>query len=508
MIKNFQKYLLLNHPLLWNIKIVPVLMCTILINLFFFLIGYLSKSISFTRMDYYYEDTFSSGVIIFASVIASILTFILWLVFYSKNNAFKSFYPKKASSIYLEWILILVIIFSTFSYPLSYLGGSINKMRLYTSRSEMKDAIETLNMVRILIPTNKNDYFKEYPTEDSYQRVQKGKLPEPYDHIDSYMDSISNRNQQVVYEDYPNFAQLSLLNYNLAYDEIYIPRDYDFSPKNIDDVKQWLIDNDKDKIQALMNSFLKLAKKHHLETNLDSEQWLKLIYNPSKYPVGDFNLIDDTAYREDSYYYTGDIKYNYHLPYRELSYAYSSIMNSYMDDTLETVGYVILCLAIIFSLFVLGFRSTSGKSWLIAFISMGLILFINGLISLCVSGFSYRDTPLIFYLIVLIGLFLFEIITVINKNGFRWKKGKSDIFMNHLLIYIPTVPVLIYSLIYVVAESNRSYSYEANYDPDNLYDFLKTNSIYFLWANICLTFGTVWLFIKFVLLKWKSLPEE
>jgi len=40
MFKKIQQYLLTHYPLLWNIKIVPVLATTLIVNLLFFMSGY------------------------------------------------------------------------------------------------------------------------------------------------------------------------------------------------------------------------------------------------------------------------------------------------------------------------------------------------------------------------------------------------------------------------------------------------------------------------------------
>ena len=501
MIKNLQKYLLLNYPLLWNLKIIPALICTVLINIFFFFLGYITTEISFSYN--YYNNFFSNGILYFFACIATALVFILWLVFYSKNNAFKVFYPKKASSLYLEWLLIFVIILSSFSFVFSVHYGSVTKTRSNASEKEMLDAIETINMVKILIPTNKTDYFQEYPSEIHEARMNKKGQTIPY-LSELEIDSINNISGNVHYEDYPNFSQLSLLNYNIGYDEIYIPEEYNYKLKDTKLVKQWLVNNDSEKIKSLMNSFLKLVDKHHLKTNLTVDQWFNLIYNPQKFPVGDFNLIVNSSYEDDSYH-----RGAYYLPYYQLKNGYDDIKSSYTTDNLEMFIYVTLCFAILFSLFVFGFRSTSGKAWLIALISMGLLLFIDGLLCLTVSGSSYDSAPLLFYLFVLIIVFLFEFITIINKNRLRMNKGKSDIFANHLLAFIPIIPVVIYLIIYSISYDNRiPYDIDDNTNNSSLYLFMKEHTMMFSWMNIGLTFVTVWLFIKFVLLKWKSLPEE
>ena len=67
MFTKIQKYLLINHPLLWNTKIVPALSFAILFHILFFVIGYVYGNVDFTDENYYRSD-FSTGVIIFFSI--------------------------------------------------------------------------------------------------------------------------------------------------------------------------------------------------------------------------------------------------------------------------------------------------------------------------------------------------------------------------------------------------------------------------------------------------------
>ena len=85
MFTKIQKYLLINHPLLWNTKIVPALCFALLFHILFFVIGYVYGNVDFTDENYYRSD-FSTGVIIFFSILITILFFVVWFVYYFRNN--------------------------------------------------------------------------------------------------------------------------------------------------------------------------------------------------------------------------------------------------------------------------------------------------------------------------------------------------------------------------------------------------------------------------------------
>lgn len=524
MLKKIQQYLLLNHPLLWNIKIVPALLGAIGINILFFLAGYFLTKIDFSDQ-YSYSSSFSGAALIYmGAVLTSILLFIIWLVFYSKNNAFKSFYPKSCGGLYLEWILSFVIICGFVLFPFSYSQGSVSKIRSYASKQEMIKAIEILNLVRILIPTDKTSYYQEYPTDLPSEYAMKSSPDKSYGHSDNtaavvdYVDPVEYaESHSIQYPDYPDFAQLSLLNYN-SLDQFYISDKSDFIIRDSDTVKKWLKQQNKEEISKLIDAFIALQNKHHLTTNLTKDQWMQLVYNPSKYPVGDFNLItsynyvDEDAKNNYSYYSNDRVSTGYYVSYDELDRSYSKIMHAYVDEDQNLAFFIIMiCLALSISLLVFSFRSTTGKSWLIALISMGLILFINGILSFAISSpFNMEIVGPLFYIFVLLAIFSSELISVLRKNTYKKAKGRSDIYMNHLIWFIPAIPALIFMAVYIIGHNQYSYD-EYSHKNNSLYEtylFMDEHIIKFIWGNIALTFVSMWFFIQLILRKWKSLPEQ
>lgn len=500
MLNKIQKYLLLHHPLLWNMRIVPVLAFTILINILVFLIGYSITKIDFTDT-YYYSHYLDSVTLYFSLGLISVLTIIIWLIFYSKNNAFKSFYPQKSKSLYQEWLLIYFILFTAILPFFIVNIGSSMRVQSYASKSETIKAIETLNMVRILIPTDKTSYYKQYP--DEHQVVSKNRAMAI--NLDSVITSAEQQN--IEYADYPNFLQLSLLNYEGGR-SIYINDDYGLNLKDVDTVKKWLVKEDKEAISHLMDDFLQLHKKHGLKTNLTKEKWMKLVYNPVKYPVGDFNLIGNSAYDSDSYKSYGNRNHSgYYLQFEELRSAYERMFDVHMEPLFNPSALlIVLCISGGLSLLIFSYRVTSGKSWLIAFVSICILLFINLLLSL--------TTGIFMYVITLLVLFTVLLVNVLQRNRNMQNKGRSNIYMNHLLWFIPAVPVMLFSLLFISLSDS---CYSSGYLDDiavktswgcNWYRFMDDNIVGFIYGNIGLTFITMWLFVRYVLLRWKSLPEE
>lgn len=506
MITKIQQYLITRYPLLWNIRLIPFLLFAIGVNLFFYFLGFVMSSVNFKNMDYY---DFLSGneLVYFGSVFLGVLLFILWLVQYSKNNAFKVFYPKNGTALYLEWLLSIVIIFSLVLFPFSFYFGSMTKVRSYASRADAVKAAETLNMIRILIPTDATEYYEEANNQEMLNSSMK-RNPNYADRDELIPHTIEAASEY----SYPETeAQFSLLYYS-GYDRIYISDSYGLNLKSTADVKNWLIDEDKGKISRLIDDFLALQSKHGLSTNLTKKEWMDLIYNPSDYPVGSFNKIVNFNYKDARY--SSDYTNEYYVSHRELASAYDKVINAYYNKGYPWIFLLVVsCLSLGLSLLVFSFRITSGKSWLGGFISIGLILFIDLIIALMSPGGGSFEWGLSTYIFILLGLFIAELIYLTNKIKFRKPKGRSNIIINHFVWFLPAVPVLIFTLVYIYYQWLCYNSYLSDsYSYDNLACItrrsLEDNIVNYIWANVCLTFVSMFLFIKFILLKWKSLPEE
>lgn len=519
MLDRFQNHFLLNKPLLWNTRFVFAVLIAFFINLFFFCAGYFFIYPDFDSL-YYYSS--QSGLFYFASVIVSILSFIFWMIRYSRNNAFKVFYPKSSTMVYLEWVVIFLIVTMMVAYPFSLQKGIEYKTRSFASETEMLEAVETLNQVHILIPQNKTEYFKEYPDgyfdnknintntieNDSVLEEIIPHIPD-YKTIDEKVDEAMNSPK--IFEDYPDFLHLSLLNYH-RYSNFYIPASYDLDIKNIDHVIKLLIEQDRYEIELLMDSFLELQNKHKLSTNLTKDKWIGLVYNPANYPVGDFNRI--YRYNPDEphfYYYTDSYAEEnqeddpYYTEYAKLWRAYGKIMESHLEKEDDRISlFILISFSMGISLMAFSFRITSGKSWLTALISIGVILIIFMFITFITEAMVDGKLALIAFLLLTLLLFIGEIVFLLrNIYKINGNKRNTSVILNHLIWYIPAVPALIIILIHTISKDNCSYD-----DTDCLYKWIDDRWWPIIWGNVLMVFFWMWLYVRFIILKWKGVPEE
>lgn len=520
MLKKIQQYLLINYPLLWNTKIMPMLLYAILANLLAFLVGYFGSYVNFKKLGEYNYSA-DLGYFYFFLTFITLLILILWIVFYFKNNAFNSYYPKSSKSIYLEWLIIFFIILSSSIAFLSMNAGSILKQRSYASKQDAISAMNTLDLVRVLVPSNKYEYYKETPNDDSNTFYNDYAAKSPNQNREAVIVESNTLSEPVFYNDDPNFVQFSLLNYHGISRYNYtddIP--YQSEKKPSDRVLTLLKAQDKEAIEKIISNFLVLQKKHKLKSNIDKDQWMQLVYNPSKYPIGNYNLISSRSFGDDigstkSFYdnFSGNYyNYEYYVSFDDLDNGYSKILRAYDSSLFDSeIMLVILCISGVLSFFVFSYRLTSGKSWLIAFISFGLICIFSGIFSsLFMLTGSSGFAPFLSYLGLLILLLVVELYLIISKNSGFKPKGRSDIYMNHILWLLPLTPVFIVMVIY------NGFMRDCFYNDDyselstkcDIYYFIRDHIVGLLYANVALTFVTVWLYVQFVVLKWKGLPEE
>ena len=114
------KYLLERYPLVWNTRLLPMLALASGGHIFFILLGWATKNENF---NYYAFNAIMAdfiGMPLLLHLVISILLLVVWLLYLSRNNAFKHFYPFSEEKLFLQWILYFFIVFASVSFVLSY----------------------------------------------------------------------------------------------------------------------------------------------------------------------------------------------------------------------------------------------------------------------------------------------------------------------------------------------------------------------------------------------------
>ena len=444
MFTSIQKKILLEKPLLWNTKFVPMVLLGMAFHIVQFILGWLQGTIDFSNKSKI-DIEFSA---VSFGILAVILAIILWLVAYFKNNSIKSFYKKSKNSLFYEWLQLFVILFLLSSFYLSFSIGKQLHQRSYYSYDATQKRCETIANADIFI----DGYFKGTEIDSLASGL---------------IDSLGNKtakfkrqtvdyyaNEEMVYKDYivyngKKFNDYSLMNRGIH--EFSIISEATDSLNEIK-VKNWLFENDVAAVKKLMTDYLNLIREHNLKTNLTLETWFDATY---KSPEFDSFLYISPYFKEhethNSYRYTQN-ETSIAKPYN-VKYSNYFIQQDILKDKYETVSIahtnnlvnfeavtVFLYVALSLSLLLFSFRVTSGKSWLIALVSLGIINVIIGIFSALGSSSSFYFGSL---LAIFIGISIYFGKIYVGAK----RKEISGIILNLILwLSVYFIPIL-YNLV-------------------------------------------------------------
>ena len=468
MFKSIQKYLLLRHPLLWNTKIVPAIVFALLFHLIFFVLGYSNGAIDFTSEDRY-PSNFDDGVIIFFSVLVTILFFVLWFVYYFRNNAYKSFYPLRNAALYKEWLIIFLVCFLNTTYSVTYTFGKRLKERSYYTKEETMQRCETIVLASVFI---------EGTLQNEGPKVNKV----VFNH--QYYPTTSLMNKDLDYFNYEH-----IVSYEIK-------------------VKTWMQEDNQQAIKKLMSDYFALVKEHHLKSNITPEQWFDLTYHYPDFTT--YEIIGKTMMKGDAtdsngvvYAYANDTHYKYNVPQAALQSSYNILYKAWGQPIIEDgLCLVLLYLSLALSMLVFAFRVTSGRNWLIALVSSGVLFIVTGILSaLTNSGLTFQ----IFWLLAILAFMTYFFVTVIGNKG----KSLSGVFLNLLLWSLTGFMPLVYALLQQYFNKPVTY-FQGGYQkmrntPE--YNWLQEHETAFAWFNILFMIVLMWFICRYIK-QWKGLAES
>lgn len=518
MFKKFQSDLLIKNPLIWNTRIIPFTILLLVFNLIFFMVGYNHGMIDFqNQQDYHYN--FSEPIVVIFSILTSLLVFISWAIFYFKNNAFKSFYPKSGLSIFKEWLLILVICSLNLAYIPTYFYAKDFRARNYFEKSELEGRCDIISKASIFLD---GSFLEGYHIDVQDEKGEWKQI---------YRDSFDYNNRK--------YSLKSLI--NKGYTSFSL-NDHKKDSLNINQVKKWMVNNQQDSIKKLMSDYFKIINEHELKSNINTEQWFKFVYDYPEFTnyitVGKRQVVEDyylndyyddevvetAKYIDSSVVYNSHeniydtisfdhkfkngIKYLYYKHYinsKSLENSYDKISRSWIDPSVDyqfIIVYLYISLGI--SLLFFTFKFTSGRSWLISVITTITLGIILGVL------FSFRiSTTTRFGIVIAIIIALLAYFTFILKKNET--KKTSAIVLNLLVWYSPILLVMIYFLMIEILKINEGY-YDVEYEKRTYENFplienLESFAMSFHSLNLIITIIYMFFISKFVR-KWKGIPES
>ena len=517
MFKDIQKKLLLKYPLLWNTKFVPMIAIGILIHIIFFGIGYIDGTIDFSNKNNLDIEATS----IMFGVLVVIIIIILWLVNYFKNNSLKSFYSKSKYSLFYEWLQIFVISVLLITFYLPFSVGKQLHQKSYYSLEETTNRCKTIATADIFIDGSFADTEIDSLASgliDSLGNKIVSNQNIEYNNSTEYsneaaIDTVADMAVAYKYKDHiifngKKYNEFSLLNRN-TFEFTVISREQDSLNKI--QAQNWLHQNNQVEVKKLMDNYLSLIREHNLATNLTLNKWFEIVY---KAPEFDEFLYIQPYLRE----YETDNSYNSYdyatkVGNRERKYSKYFVQQDVLKDKYDTVSEahtdsffnIEMILAFMYgalglSLVLFSFRVTTGKTWLIALVSSGVINIVYGIFT-AIAGVGNIYAYLILFTIL--GIIFYFFLIYFNKKNLQLSRIALNLF---LWSFAGIVPIIYF----LTMEANKPDYYAYNqykYYESPLYTWFKEHVIHMFTLNFILAILLLF-FLSKVIRNWKGIAED
>lgn len=535
MFKSIQDKIIFSNPLLWNIKLIPMLIVLAIFHTIVFFIGYFHGTIDLEYSLLPHRDKEGTFIIIMSLIM--FLIFILWIYFYMRNNAFEHFYPKKALDIYKEWLLILLITFLIVGFPITYFFGKETKIRSYISKEKLLKEVDILKKASFFMQGEYN--FTSYKFVNDLEKMEEysNKIELPKTAIKINRDSILYNGK--------NYPYYSI--FNKSFDGVYY--DYEYNNDSIIElkVKKILENNDIKSLKNIFTDYLLVQQKYKHKNNLNDKKWFELVYNfpffEEKIFVGTFknseeNLgygytdqeaeiyVDETNYinlNEQIYdkifknsvknYRINDVyhyKYNYFTDFQNTRILLNIFFDAHNNKECNFMLFFgLFYFAGFLSLILFLYKMTQWKNWLISIISGVIIAIVIGIVAAIIDRYFMNryegiliGTIIILLFLVVFGFFLFTIY-----------KSKSKKFSGVLLglslpVIVSIFPLIVFFVFDTIKEFS-GYNDDVSIDRDKFYPWVSFfNDLLGLVPFLNIIFVIVMMyFMSFWIKKWKSLPE-
>lgn len=516
MFKNFNHKFVYNYPLIWNTKIIPFTLIALVLHLIFFSVGYQNAIVGSVQIHNYYNQDSNAITINLFAILISVLVFIIWCILYFRNNAFKAFYPKANRALFKEWLLIVFFCMLNFSYALSSIFAANVQNRNIMPREVALEHCKTISKASMFLQGG----FVEGNWIDSTINGEYKRF---------YRDSFQFEGKKYALNSLMNKAIHSFPFFDSKQDSL----------RRVE-VQQWMNNDDKQAVANVFQNYFSIVNQHQLKSNISPKIWMELVYDYPEFTkysaIGkserelryEFEAVEaataidsvmeeqalpadtiSTTIKEvdgESYYYS-----KYYVSQDVLVKYYNFIASAWENPLVDwNFIMVVLCFSFGFSLAVFSFKVTSAKNWLIALISLGVVVLIFGIAT---AYFSYDMTFPILYVLLFLTLVTYFVVIYVRKKG---KKG-SGIVLNQILWMLPAFTPMIYIIILDKVKDYSGYNNRYVYDKElkisvlvgdyPTIDWLENNGMLLIIIN----FGLIVLvlfWLSTVIKKWRGIPEE
>ncbi|MBF0597675.1 hypothetical protein [Faecalibacter rhinopitheci] len=563
MIKKINKYLIENHPLIWNLKLLWILGIGILVNCIAFINGYyhyqntsqlLEENISAIFLNNYY------GVFYFLFIV---IILIIWLYFYIKNNRFKSNYPTSRNYLFKEFLGVFSIISLFLCVPNIFRAGLdmhvantitdeqfdkdvdlINRVSAFTLQQEYGYDNFSRNLSVPVFDTlvSEQEFLSLY-TRNKKQNLQFIDIKEPYFRNEEFNDLLVNKlkgnypvtkisfnrtfynyqeGKNNLYENINPSESPEIINPELNVEAAYnIDKTVLYSLYNYSDIKfqvrskpefthqyydkeliKILETNNRSEIVKLTNSYQQLLDKYKIGYRFKDKNWLDYI---PQYP---YYFISHEL--QNSEYYNGNNKFEKdYINAKSLIDIYTHFeIAKYNSNIFDSFQYYILA-ALIITLHIILFRFSSFKVWLISLVGSGIVVIIGTCLGLFLQVFDLNT-----YIQFIIPILFYLIFIIVTFRGLKLNKNKiiTGVALNWFTVttlFIGLVVLSFYKemrLEILYMQGGEKINYYELYDLPEIVIIDKIIELFFYFNPILfiiLFYGIIQLYRK-----WQAMAEE
>ncbi|MBL0913541.1 MAG: hypothetical protein IBJ09_14330 [Bacteroidia bacterium] len=350
--KKLNKFIIERFPTLWNVRFVYVVPALLLAHLMFFLMG--RASVDLEGLKEYYridEAYFESGAILFG-ILISVLVFVMWLLFYLRNNPLKKFYPHSSWKLLLEYGMVLLICLLNVSFAISYSVGQHSKAGSLFSKEDLTELKTALRDVAPYTVPYKGQFDED---QYCYEMFGYNSMKEPALSAEEYTgpDSLETAG---IYN-----LKDSLCCGDVRYSYYYFCS-FPYTENNVElrecitRHQSMLLRKDRESITRIVNRYAALQEKYNVNPKMDAQKVLARVFAQPG-----FEFDDEKIEFEASGY----------DPMERLVSNQEKFQDSGND--FRVLWLVHLYIAILFSVFIFSFRLTDIRSWLISVVGLGIL---------------------------------------------------------------------------------------------------------------------------------------
>jgi len=480
--------LVTHHPLVWNIRLVWAVAGLAVLHLLFFIMGFMALDSIRQLTDYRYRNMENTAGVILFSMLSSLFFIICWLLYYFRHNPLKSIYPVNAFYLIKEFLLVVIICFMAVTFPLTYKLGSNQKIKALTDKNKYIEYANAHNLSFYFIPyEDKSSLFLPINNCDRQKKEEDlKKSSHSYEDDERMLSDIDNPEEILS-------GTQSYLNY--CRNDIDDKRNLRSQYQNHAIAKRWMMNKNLDSIRLFLTQYHKIVENIGMVHIVNIDTLVNAFQNNPRYEVKRF--------------------YNYYPHYPEVNeYDYSNkndlsnlltrMENAHNTETIIYSGGLLFYVfaTFILALFIISFRLTKLRSFVIALLSILLWGILTGMYFAFNKSADNHEYLFVFYFCLFGFLSIFMIYTQANKtlgavflNLFTWS-----------LIYI--IPLIYQTLLH---NARRGHSYmegeQQNPKAFNSYQFYKEYQD----LSFVISFVFIILMVSFVIIplakKWQANPE-